>query len=158
MLPNGNWEWTKLQASVYGPEILRATPFEGFREFVAAARRQSIKVSIISHKSSFAAADPGGCNLQEAARRWLRKNRLLDESLTISSADVFFEESIEGKLARIRDLKCSHFIDDLQEVLLEPGFPSGTVPILFSADDADVVSGICAFPTWYALREELLGA
>ena len=158
MLPDGNWEWTKLQASVYGPEILRATPFEGFREFLAAARRLSVKVSIISHKSSFAAADPGGCNLREAARCWLRENRLLDEPLTVSSEDVFFEESIERKLARVGELKCSHFVDDLEEVLLEPGFPSGTAPLLFSADSADVISGLRAFPTWHALREGLLGA
>ena len=44
---------------------------------------------------------------------------------------VFFAETKQGKLDRIRELDCSHYIDDLPEFLLEPGFPAEVERILF---------------------------
>ena len=47
------------------------------------------------------------------------------------SIRVFFEETLSGKLERIRGEGCEWFIDDLPELLDEPDFPRQTNRILF---------------------------
>ena len=49
-----------------------------------------------------------------------------DESL-----HVFFESTREEKIRRIKTLSCSCFIDDLEEIFLEPSFPAGVQQCLF---------------------------
>jgi hypothetical protein len=44
---------------------------------------------------------------------------------------VFFEETKEGKLARIAAVGCTTFVDDLPELLGDPRFPAGVRRILF---------------------------
>ncbi len=71
---------------------------------------------------------------------------------------MFFEATRSDKLARIAGLKCSHFIDDLEEVLTDPNFPSGVTRILFSeasGQDAAAASSYLVRPTWRHIEESV---
>ena len=46
---------------------------------------------------------------------------------------VFFLETKPEKIAKIAELQCDVFIDDLPEILLFEGFPAATQRFLFSA-------------------------
>jgi hypothetical protein len=52
-------------------------------------------------------------------------------TFNLCSIRVFFEETLSGKLQRIREERCEWFIDDLPELLDEPDFPRQTNRILF---------------------------
>src|SRR5665213_3619754 len=54
LLPDGDIEWQRLQAHVYGPAIAHARPAEGALDFLRRARAGGAALAIVSHKSTFA--------------------------------------------------------------------------------------------------------
>ncbi len=129
---NGELEWQRLQAEIYGPAMSNAVVMPGALEFLRQCRRRGIGVRIISHKTPHAAADPSGADLREAAFEWLVVNRLVNgDEFGLSTADVHFESSRRDKIGRIQACGCTHFIDDLEETFSESAFPSSVQAILF---------------------------
>lgn len=123
--------WTELQGVIYGSRMPDARPFPGVLDFLARCRRERRHVSIISHRTrSPYLGEP--FDLHQAARRWLHDQGLLAPAAGgIAPEDVYLEETKEAKLARIAEVGCTHFVDDLPEFLAEPGFPAGVQRILF---------------------------
>jgi hypothetical protein len=68
--------------------------------------------------------------------------------------NVFFEASRAEKLKRIAALDCAYFIDDLEEVLLDPDFPPGVKPLLFRVGGASPHFPDCA--NWDQLIEVVI--
>jgi hypothetical protein len=110
--------WVELQGHVYGDRIDRANPYAGAREFIGRCRAALIPVYVVSHKTQYPAAGPR-CDLRKAARAWLANN-------DIEADGYFFEPTAAAKVARIRALGCTHFVDDLAEFLLRDDFPAIT--------------------------------
>jgi len=136
-LPDGELNWQRLQASIYGPGIRKAGPSAGVMTFLTGCKQRELEVYIVSHKTQFAAQDSGGVDLREAAVSWLEKNKFLVESETgISQSRVYFGDTRLEKVQRIQDLGCTHFIDDLVETFLDPSFPTGVTKILYSPNPA----------------------
>ena len=122
--------WTELQGYVYGPCIFNAKPFSGIKNFFMHCRKRKIRVYIISHKTRYPFLGLKH-NLQEYARQWLEKQGFYDPKIGLQKKNIFFELTKEEKLNRIKKQKCTHFIDDLPEFLLEKKFPSKVTRILF---------------------------
>ncbi len=132
-LPDGEMKWKKLQGLVYGKFIIDADPFEGVIKFIQRCRSEHVDVFIVSHKTEYVEGLEEKINLREAALKWLRAKGFLDsDKFCLREDRVFFEHPREDKLNRIAELKCTHFIDDLEDVLLEPQFPANVIRILFS--------------------------
>ncbi len=129
LLPEGNKKWTELQGLVYGYYMDEAKLAEGFEKFLKECYTHSIKISIISHKTFYPAMGPR-VNLHEAARRWI-ENKSFFSKYELSENDIIFEENLEGKLNQIKTRGCTHFIDDLPEVLFHVNFPSNVGKILY---------------------------
>lgn len=125
---HGEESWTRLQGLVYGPEIGRATPFPGFVTFAKEAISRNWTLAVISHKTRHPVLGQSW-DLHACATRWLEKQGLFEAGL--ERANVFFETTREAKLARVSELECRIFIDDLPEVLNEPSFPGGVESWLF---------------------------
>jgi hypothetical protein len=148
-LPAGELKWQKLQAEVYGKRMDKAQLIKGVEKFLKACREEGIKTFIVSHKSRYAAQDTEKAhNLQEAALRWMRQQGFFDQDgLGLHQAHVYFEDTRQAKAARITELKCTHFVDDLQEVFLEKTFPRATKRLLLSSD-ITVMDGVKVFSSW----------
>ena len=57
-------------------------------------------------------------NLYEAAQSWLKQyNFLKKDGLNWNEEDIYFMEKKEEKIKTIKKLNCSHYIDDLPEIL-----------------------------------------
>jgi hypothetical protein len=124
-------EWTELQGYVYGARMREAPLFPGVREFLARCHERAVPVRIISHKTRRPYQGPD-YDLHQAARDWLEFQGFFDPAgIGLAPEQVFFELTKEGKLERIARAGCTHFIDDLPELLAEPGFPAGVQRILF---------------------------
>ncbi len=117
--------WTQLQGEVYGPLMQRAIPFPGVIDFFRRCRVLTIPVRIISHRTRYPYLGEK-YDLHLAARNWIATH-----AIGLSSSEVFFDESRLEKLARIAQQKCTHFVEDLVEVLAEPLFPKDVHRILF---------------------------
>lgn len=124
-LPGGEAAWTALQAAVYGPGVADAELADGALDFLKRCRSAGLAVAIVSHKTTYAVANPGGMNLRDAARAWINRHGLTDPARGgVAPEAIFFEDTRADKIARIAALGCTHFIDDLEEVFAEPDFPA----------------------------------
>lgn len=154
-LPDGEIEWQKLQAIVYGPRMGDARLINGVQEFFEYCKHYKFRVNIISHKTEFANYDKTGTNLREAALTWMRDNSFFKPNgLGLSRGDVYFESTRYEKIERINNVKCTHFIDDLVEIFLEDSFPKSVEKILFAPHKKHLsLQGIKVVATWKEIKE-----
>jgi len=149
--------WTQLQGYVYGPGMKDAKPFPGVLPFFAACRRLQRPVFIISHRTRHPFLGEKH-DLHQSARDWIAAQGLHDpQGLGLPEDRVFFEPTKAEKLARIASVGCTHFIDDLPELLQEPTFPAGVEKILF--DPGAAQRGGCdirSAASWEALARMLI--
>ena len=155
--PDGENNWRSLQAEVYGVRMAEAKLFDGAVDFFGHCRERGVTVSIISHKTRYAVADPGGVDLHTASLNWMRlQGFFTEEGFGLDPEQVFFEASRADKLARIAALDCTHFIDDLEEVLLAPEFPKGVKRYLIAAGAMDAPE-LTSCRSWRDITEDIFG-
>jgi hypothetical protein len=132
-LPDGELKWQALQGYVYGKGIQNATLFPGLPDFLRHARSHGDTVLVVSHKTEHGHFDPDRVNIRHAAMRWMEAQGFFtDQGFSMIPDHIHFASSRSEKLSRIADLKCDIFIDDLEEVLVDPDFPRFVRRILFS--------------------------
>ena len=138
-------EWTRLQGEVYGSRILEAEPYPGMQAALKGLSDRQIPMCIVSHKTHTPfLGEPW--DLHAAARSWLEQQGFHDPNRMGWSEDqVFFELTKEAKVARIVALGCTHYVDDLPDILVM--LPDKVEKILF-------VSGEVAgkYPDWKLMR------
>ena len=146
--------WTELQGVIYGPRMMDAPPFPGVFEFFSACRAAGLPVAIISHRTRFPYLGERH-DLHAAARDFLARYGFHGEAGIGLPADrVFFEETKEGKLARIAAIGCTTFIDDLPELLADPRFPAGVRRILFDPRATqDAPAGVVSARSWAEIAD-----
>ena len=159
LLPDGELKWQRLQGYVYGSGISDAVMFDGSDRFLRRCRSEGHTVMIVSHKTEYGHFDANQVKLRQAAHSWMTARGFFQEDgYGIFSKHIFFESTRAEKLKRIADLACTHFIDDLEEVLSDPSFPPTVARILFAeravaADDLPYI--VC--PSWAHIEEVVFG-
>ncbi len=159
LLPNGELAWQRLQGHVYGRGIGGASMCDGVEAFLRRCRVQGRLVAIVSHKTRYGHHDRSRVDLRAAALDWMRSRGIVGAGeFSIPSEQIFFEDTRRDKLARIAALGCTHFIDDLEEVLLDPAFPARVTRILFSDLEASVAQppyALCR--SWEQIERQVFG-
>jgi hypothetical protein len=159
LLPDGELAWQRLQGIVYGRGIVEAAMFEGVDRFLRRCRDEGHVVFVVSHKTEYGHFDRERTNLRAAAIDWMQRHGFfVADGYGLSADNVFFEASRTDKLDRIARIGCTHFIDDLEEVLSDPGFPPIN-RILFSIHGGAGAGSL--FPTcatWSQIEAEIFGA
>lgn len=157
-LPDGNTPWTELQGEVYGTRMSEAQAYPHALDTLRFCRRHGIRVSIISHKNEYPALGPR-VNLREAALRWMEEHGFFDpQDIGLSQKAVFFTDTREEKLALIGSQGCTHFVDDLPEVLLAAEFPPRVERWLFDpcgSFTGESAAGIRVFRSWVEIQKHL---
>ena len=124
--------WTELQGYIYGMCMMEAKPFPGVSDFFQYLKKSRYEVYIISHRTRYPFLGPK-YDLHQAAKDWLAHQRLKDYQPSILSPDrIFFELTKADKVKRIFELGCTHYVDDLPEIL--EMLPDNVIKILFSPD------------------------
>jgi hypothetical protein len=143
--------WTELQGTVYGSRMAQAEAFPGALTFLENARAYGCELFIVSHKTRTPIVGHP-YDLHAAAHAWLEAN----VGSLIPPHRVYFELTKERKLARIADCSCMIFIDDLEEILLAPGFPAHVGRWLFDPENRHPrLSGVKRFASWAELDDVL---
>lgn len=133
--------WIEMQGYVYGERMVDAAAYPGVIEFIKHVRDKGISMAIVSHKTKHPFLGPK-YDLHYAARGWIA-NALMDGVQNLIEPDhVFFELTKEEKIARVANIRCDYFIDDLPEILLMPGFPKKTKRILFDPEGIHNTDGL----------------
>jgi len=131
-------EWTKFQGELYGPGMRYAKPFDGAIETMIHLRLCAHEMVIVSHRTPRPYAGPQ-YDLHQAARKWI--TRYLQRHKLFTDDRIHFLATRDAKIAKIKQLGCNIFIDDLPEVLDAPDFPSDVLGMLFKPID-DVTENI----------------
>lgn len=127
--------WTEMQGLVYGKEISAAEAYPGFEHFLGYCKMNNIATCIVSHKTQYPYRGPR-YDLHAAGHKWLQLKGLINDArYGLSSRQVFFELTKAAKINRIASLNCTHFIDDLPEILLAEEMPAKVKKILFDPAD-----------------------
>jgi hypothetical protein len=152
LLPDGELVWQRLQGHVYGRGIEAAVMLDGAAAFLRRCRQAEHAVFIVSHKTERGHHDPDGVDLRKAALAWMETHGFFAaDGCAIRRQNVFFEATRGDKLRRIAALGCTHFIDDLPEVLTDPAFPPGVSRVLFGTSRIASDMAICA--SWGEIAE-----
>jgi hypothetical protein len=157
LLPEGEIQWQKLQAAAYGARINEAPMAEGAADFFKQCRQAGANVYVISHKTELAGYDETNTNLREAALNWMKaKGFFRSDGLGLSPEAVYFGSTRQEKIDHIRNLGCTHFIDDLEETFLEESFPPDVEKILYAPHPLEhVPRGVRVAETWKHICEHL---
>ena len=110
-------QFTMLQGEAYGLRILEAEPAKGMLKALSELHQRGIPMVLVSHKTRTPYKGPA-YDLHQAAWNWLEKHGFFTpDGLGWSRNQVFFEESKQAKVARIEAQGCTHYVDDLPEIL-----------------------------------------
>ena len=149
--------WTEMQGYVYGARMDEAEAYPGAINFLLWARDAGHTVSIMSHKTRHPFIGPQ-YDLHAAARQWIARHLVSDDTALVPKAHVFFELTKEGKLDRIGAFRCHAFIDDLPEILLADRFPATAARLLFDPEQQYLPAandGLTVFRAWTEAAERL---
>lgn len=146
--------WIEMQGQVYGDKIIEAESYPGVNDFFAYCKLNNISTCIVSHKTKHPYRGPK-YDLHDAGYRWLRLKGFFDgQKFGMSSRQVYFELTKEEKIQRIVSLKCTHFIDDLPEILIADGVPRDLTKILFDpSDDFQDIPNVVRKRSWAEIIE-----
>ncbi len=150
LLPDGEMKWQRLQAEVYGPAISGAVAAEGALDFIQMASRNGAALSIVSHKTAVSNLGSEKVNLRDAARGWLQTSGMLGTH-GVPEEHLYFESTRAEKIARIIQLRCTHFIDDLEEVFNDPAFPTNVERMLLSAAVSVPIASYRAYTSFHEI-------
>ena len=148
LLPNGEERWIVLQATIYGLRMSEAIIAEGFEAFFDWAIKHKHQVYIISHKTQYPSLGPQ-TDLHLVALAWMEDQGFFNkDEFALSRENVFFEPTLFNKLKCIAKRDCTHFIDDLEEVLTHRDFPNTVDPIHFTKFSTEE-STIMNYSNWH---------
>jgi hypothetical protein len=156
--PNGEYLWRRLQAMAYGPCLDEAQLFAGAAEFLTACRDAKIEVVIVSHKTRFPACKEFKTDMRQAALDWMkRRDFFIVDGFALKSENIHFADSRSEKVQMISELKCNFFVDDLEEVFIEPGFPVSTGKVLFAPDQTRSSLPVKHCRHWKEIADVIIG-
>lgn len=157
--PDGELHWQKLQGYVYGQGLDSAALFEGAGNFLVRCREEGYEISIVSHKTQYGHYDPEHVDLRKAALGWMEDQRFFSSTgFGIARDHVYLEASRPDKLVRIGAIRCTHFIDDLEEVLSDPGFPMDVDKILFCESREAPSGAFTVCRSWQEIEQAIFHA
>ena len=127
-------DWTHMQGEVYGARITEAEAFPQMLASLQGLAQGGLAMRLVSHKTRTPYQGPA-YDLHQAARQWLTAQGFFSpDGLNWGPDQVFFEVTKQEKVDRIVALGCSHYIDDLPEIL--EMLPATVQPILFAPGGA----------------------
>ena len=139
--------WTELQGEVYGPRISEAEMFDGALQIIQFLERAGVEIYLISHKTRTPYLGEAH-DLHAAARTWLDENKFFSpDGANWLPSQIFFELTKKKKINRVIQQQCTHFLDDLPEIL--ELLPESVKRIRFAPD---TVKSNPASGPWHEIR------
>ena len=109
-------EFTTIQGLVYGKEIFRAKPAKNILEILKYLKKLNYDLYVVSHKTKYPYQGEK-INLRESANKWIEKFLRIDNEIIFNFENIFYEDTIEKKVERVKKLDISFFVDDLISII-----------------------------------------
>ena len=109
-------EWKKLQGQVYSEHIYAAIPNIEILKLLKYLDSNNIKFYIVSHKTLYPYVGKK-INLHRLSKKWLKENIFNKKNNFKKKDHAYFEKTKKEKIKRIKKMKITHFVDDLDVIL-----------------------------------------
>jgi UDP-glucose 4-epimerase len=152
LLPDGDLKWQKVQALAYGKNMGNAKIIDGALSFFSFCKQNNIQTYIVSHKTEFSNVDREKINLHASALAFLEQNDFFIHT-GLTKEHIFFLPTREEKIKKIKNLECTHFIDDLEEIFEDPDFPKEIKQFLYAKSTQLQTVILCQ--TWPLISQNL---
>lgn len=121
-------DWQLAQGWLYTEGLRFAQPGLGSIDLCKYLIQEGYQLFIVSHKTSHTPDFCGNTPLHDLANNWIKKSSIANYFK--ETEQIYFEPTRELKVKRIRELALNYFVDDLEEVFNESGFPINTKSFL----------------------------
>jgi hypothetical protein len=153
---DGKYKWQALQGQVYGPSMHQANLFPGVARFLLRCKLEGHIIFIVSHKTKYGHFDNTQTLLRESALKWMEEQGFFKEILfDIKRKNIFFANNQNEKVLKIKNLNLDIFIDDLEEIFLNPSFPE-IKKILFNQSSSNQF-GVSVYNNWTDIEKAAIG-
>lgn len=147
--------FTILQGEVYGSQLHKACLFDDVQKFIEDASKQGHQLFLVSHKTQYPIIGES-IDLRAAAVKFLEKHRVTSYN-TVQMQNIFFEDTIDNKVARIGALNLDLFIDDLIEVFEHPNYPIHVRSVLFrNVVESSFLDNVEVYSSWQSIGQKIL--
>ena len=120
--------WQLAQGWLYTKGLRFAQPGLGSIDLCKYLVQEGYQLFIVSHKTSHTPDFCGNTPLHDLANNWIKNSSIADYFK--ETEQIYYEPTRELKVKRIRELALNYFVDDLEEVFNETGFPINTKSFL----------------------------
>ena len=138
--PPNDFEWQEFQALLYTTGLEHAQPARGLLVFLQECLSRGVRTFIVSHKTQRTPQMFGAHDLRTPAMAWLFKHRVVPEF--VSESDVYFCQTLEEKISKIGEVEVDAFVDDLEQVLVDPRLPINLVRWHYAPDTTPSGQGL----------------
>lgn len=121
-------DWQLAQGWLYTEGLRFAQPGLGSIDLCKYLIQEGYQLFIVSHKTSHTPDFCGNTPLHDLANNWIKKSSIANYFK--ETEQIYYEPTRELKVKRIRELALNYFVDDLEEVFNESGFPINTKSFL----------------------------
>ena len=121
-------KWKSIQSDVYSNYIEYATPNKEIIKLLKYLDKKKINFYIISHKTLYPYVGKKK-NLHKISKNWIKINVFNKKNNFKKKYKYYFENTEFKKIKRIKNLRITHFVDDLKKILNK--LPNYIVPIHF---------------------------
>ena len=147
--------FTILQGKVYGSQLHKACLFDDVHKFIEDASNKGHQLFLVSHKTQYPILGEN-IDLRAAALQFLKNCGVISRNM-LKINNIFFEDTIENKVARIGVLNLDLFIDDLIEVFEHPNYPIHVRSILFQNDvESTPLDNMEVYSSWRSIGQKIL--
>ena len=119
-----NYEWQLAQGWLYTEGLKFAELGIGSYDLCYYLTSKEYQLYIVSHKTSNTPDFCGNQPLHDVATKWVKNSEV--SHFFAEPNRIYYEATRRLKVKRIEELELNYFVDDLEEVFLEPQFPKNT--------------------------------
>ena len=143
-------KWTEFQGLLYGPGMKHANAYGGLVNTFNVGNNNGFELFIISHRTKFPFLGER-YDLHGHALTWIKNHINLKKEI-IPLKNIYFLETKEEKIRKIKSLECDIFIDDLPEILTGIGFDNNCRKILFDPNSENKTWHGEKLDSWYNFK------
>ena len=122
--------WQIAQGWLYTDGLSYAKPAHGVLDLCEYLATNNFEMFIVSHKSTHTPVFCGHKPLRDVATNWISNRGL--SNYFLETKNIYYEDSRELKIERIKSLNLDYFVDDLVQIFQDPHFPQEIAKFLLS--------------------------
>jgi hypothetical protein len=150
---DSGYRWQVAQGWLYTDGLSYAKPAHGLIDLCQYLRNRDFELFIVSHKTTHTPIFCGHKELRNVASNWIANGDL--SHYFYGTENIYFENSRDLKINRIKSLNLHYFVDDLVQIFEDSKYPQKIISFLLSTKPSSL-SWIRNVTNFVSIKEILI--